>query len=124
MMIARLGLGGLALAAFAAQASALEISSPSVANDKWDAKYLGDAAGCGGKSVSIALAWKDPPAGTRSYALTMFDPDANGAHTTRISRSSSPVSAWVIPTNEELMIARHTGRLLGLVDAPARRAAL
>jgi acetate kinase len=25
------------------------------------------------------------------------------------------VSAWVIPTNEELMIARHTGRLLGLI---------
>jgi acetate kinase len=24
------------------------------------------------------------------------------------------VQAWVIPTNEELMIARHTGRLLGL----------
>ncbi|GAB3396421.1 acetate/propionate family kinase [Azotobacter armeniacus] len=26
----------------------------------------------------------------------------------RISTASSPVSAWVIPTNEELMIARHT----------------
>jgi hypothetical protein len=24
------------------------------------------------------------------------------------------VSAWVIPTNEELIIARHTGALLGL----------
>jgi acetate kinase len=24
------------------------------------------------------------------------------------------VSAWTIPTNEELMIARHTGALLGL----------
>jgi acetate kinase len=29
------------------------------------------------------------------------------------------VSAWVIPTNEELMIARHTGLLLGLVEARA-----
>jgi acetate kinase len=28
------------------------------------------------------------------------------------------VSAWVIPTNEELMIARHTGKVLGLVEAP------
>ena len=41
----------------------------------------------------------------------------------RISRPSSKVSAWVIPTNEELMIARHTGRLLGLTgrktSAPA-----
>ena len=29
----------------------------------------------------------------------------------------SAVSAWVIPTNEELMIARHTGALLGLAGA-------
>jgi len=34
-----------------------------------------------------------------------------------ISTSSSKVSAWVIPTNEELMIARHTGSLLGLAKA-------
>ncbi|RWE14618.1 MAG: YbhB/YbcL family Raf kinase inhibitor-like protein [Mesorhizobium sp.] len=77
-MTLRLGFTLLALAAFATQASAFEISSPSVSNGKWGAKYLGDKAGCGGKSVSIALAWKDPPAGTKSYALTMFDPDANG----------------------------------------------
>ena len=51
-----------------------------------------------------------------------IDLDANAIHATRISRASSPVSAWVIPTNEELMIARHTGRLLGLVDAQAKRA--
>jgi acetate kinase len=29
------------------------------------------------------------------------------------------VSAWVIPTDEEVMIARHTGALLGLSDASA-----
>ena len=33
------------------------------------------------------------------------------------SRPGSRVSAWVIPTNEELMTARHTGTLLGLVEA-------
>ena len=31
----------------------------------------------------------------------------------RISAAGSRVSAWAIPTNEELMIARHTRRLLG-----------
>ena len=31
----------------------------------------------------------------------------------RISAAGSRVSAWVIPTNEELMIARHTGRAAG-----------
>ena len=32
----------------------------------------------------------------------------------RITTPKSKVSAWVIPTNEELMIARHTRSLLGL----------
>jgi acetate kinase len=47
-----------------------------------------------------------------------LDEAANAARGPRISKPKSKVSAWVIPTNEELMIARHTGRLLGL--APAR----
>jgi acetate kinase len=46
-----------------------------------------------------------------------LDSAANEANAARISKPGSPVSAWMIPTNEELMIARHTGRLLGLVDA-------
>ena len=43
-----------------------------------------------------------------------IDSQANSARATKISTGSSKVSAWVIPTNEELMIARHTGALLGL----------
>jgi len=46
--------------------------------------------------------------------------EANVAKTTRISQPRSKVSAWVIPTNEELMIARHTGDLLGLRKDVAR----
>ncbi len=41
-----------------------------------------------------------------------FDEAANKAGGPRISRPESRVSAWVIPTNEELLIARHTRRLL------------
>jgi acetate kinase len=37
---------------------------------------------------------------------------ANGAGGPRISTASSGTAAWVIPTNEELMIARHTRRLI------------
>jgi acetate kinase len=44
-----------------------------------------------------------------------LDTDANERKGPRISRSGSGVSAWVVPTNEELMIARHTAVLLGLV---------
>lgn len=41
-----------------------------------------------------------------------LDEGANASGGTRISRSGSRVSAWVIPTDENLMIARHTRRLL------------
>ena len=43
-----------------------------------------------------------------------LDPTANAGHGPRITTARSRVSAWVIPTNEELMIARHTSALLGL----------
>jgi acetate kinase len=42
------------------------------------------------------------------------DAEANTRKDLRITRPESRVSAWVIPTNEELMIARHTWSLLGL----------
>jgi acetate kinase len=41
-----------------------------------------------------------------------FDSAANNAGGPRISRESSSVSAWTIPTDEEIMIARHTRRLI------------
>lgn len=44
-----------------------------------------------------------------------LDVEANARNALRISVAESRVSVWVIPTNEELMIARHTGLLLGLV---------
>jgi acetate kinase len=43
-----------------------------------------------------------------------LDAAANDAHGPRISTAASRVSAWVVPTNEELMIARHMGALLGI----------
>ena len=43
-----------------------------------------------------------------------LDAEANEGRGPRISTPHSKVSAWVVPTNEELMIARHTGALLGL----------
>jgi acetate kinase len=37
-----------------------------------------------------------------------FDATANARHGPRISTADSRLSAWVIPTDEERMIARHT----------------
>jgi acetate kinase len=49
-----------------------------------------------------------------SWLGVELDFEANAARVPRITKRHSKVSAWVIPTNEELMIARHTGALLGL----------
>jgi len=43
-----------------------------------------------------------------------LDEEANAAGGPRITREGSRVRAWVIPTDEELMIARHTLRLLSV----------
>ena len=48
-----------------------------------------------------------------------LDAEANARNALRISVAESRVSVWVIPTNEELMIARHTGLLLGLIATHA-----
>jgi Raf kinase inhibitor-like YbhB/YbcL family protein len=37
-----------------------------------------DSYGCDGGNVSPALFWRDPPIGTRSFAVLMFDSDAPG----------------------------------------------
>jgi len=42
-----------------------------------------------------------------------LDEAANARHGPCISTPDSQVSAWVVPTNEELMIVQHTGRLIG-----------
>jgi acetate kinase len=46
-----------------------------------------------------------------------LDAAANQQHAPRLSTAGSRVEAWALPTNEELVIARHTGRLLGVIEA-------
>jgi acetate kinase len=41
-----------------------------------------------------------------------LDPAANRSHGPRITTAASPVTAYVLPTDEELMIARHTLNLV------------
>ena len=48
-----------------------------------------------------------------------LDTAANQANASRISTPASRVAAWVIPTNEELMIARHTQALLSAATRQA-----
>ena len=39
-----------------------------------------DSQGCTGNNVSPRLIWTEPPAGTQSLAVTVFDPDAKTDH--------------------------------------------
>ena len=38
--------------------------------------HFADSFGCSGGNVSPALHWRGAPAGTRSFVVTMYDPDA------------------------------------------------
>ncbi len=66
-------------------------------------------AGIGEKSAEVRTRICD----ASSWLGVEIDPEANRAHASRISTPTSRVSVWVVPTNEELMIARHTVALLG-----------
>jgi Raf kinase inhibitor-like YbhB/YbcL family protein len=67
----------LATAAAAQAAPALSLSSPAFKNGgALPDKYSFNGMGCTGTNVSPPLEWKNPPAGTKSYALLVHDPDA------------------------------------------------
>lgn len=72
----KIALFGAVLALIAVPAFAqMTLTSPDFAPDsRIPANYVGPA--CGGKDLSPALAWNGAPAGTRSFALTVYDPDA------------------------------------------------
>ncbi|MGH8133742.1 MAG: YbhB/YbcL family Raf kinase inhibitor-like protein [Steroidobacteraceae bacterium] len=53
------------------------LTSPDIAPGKTIAdQQIFDGFGCKGSNISPALSWRDAPAGTRSFALLMHDPDA------------------------------------------------
>lgn len=58
-------------------AGGFELSSPDLKDaDMIPAKHVYKGFGCTGENLSPALAWKDAPQGTQSFALTVYDPDA------------------------------------------------
>jgi len=58
-------------------AHAMQLSSPAFANAGRLALVQVNNR-CGGSNRSPALEWTGAPSGARSYALTLFDPDAGG----------------------------------------------
>jgi Raf kinase inhibitor-like YbhB/YbcL family protein len=73
-------LGTLALclvAGAACAAQAFTLTSPAL-RDGGRVPLSAVYTRCGGGNVSPALAWSHPPAGTKSFAVTVFDRDAPG----------------------------------------------
>ncbi|HLJ62983.1 MAG TPA: YbhB/YbcL family Raf kinase inhibitor-like protein [Stellaceae bacterium] len=66
-----LGFGG------AANAAGLTLTSPDIKDGATiQSEQVFAGFGCTGKNVSPALAWSGAPSGTKSFALTAYDPDA------------------------------------------------
>jgi Raf kinase inhibitor-like YbhB/YbcL family protein len=60
-----------------AHADAFSLTSPDVKDGgTLTNKQVFKGFGCSGENVSPALAWKGAPAGTKSFAVTVYDPDA------------------------------------------------
>lgn len=68
------GLFGLAPTAFA-QSFQLQSSDVSNHNPMAD-RFAFKGFGCTGENISPALAWQNAPAGTKSFAVMVHDPDA------------------------------------------------
>lgn len=73
-----LWVGALALCgAASAGAASFTLSSPDIKpNGSLGDAQLFNGFGCSGKNISPALQWHGAPAGTKSYAVTLYDPDA------------------------------------------------
>jgi Raf kinase inhibitor-like YbhB/YbcL family protein len=68
---------GLTLVAPAALAAGFSLESAQIApNGTIGQSHIFKGFGCTGDNLSPALEWKDPPAGTKSFALLVHDPDA------------------------------------------------
>ena len=75
---ATLALGALVLtgASALAQQAAFSLSSPDLSGGTFDNKFVLNGFGCKGENLSPALEWRHVPAGTKSLALQVYDPDA------------------------------------------------
>jgi Raf kinase inhibitor-like YbhB/YbcL family protein len=68
----------LALAAAGgAQAAGFKLESPDIkSNGTMDKKFEANVFGCSGENKSPALKWSGAPKDTKSFAVTVYDPDA------------------------------------------------
>jgi Raf kinase inhibitor-like YbhB/YbcL family protein len=83
------------------QSHALTIESSDIkANSRWPLKHIFDSFGCKGKNISPQISWKDVPKEAKSFAFTIYDPDApTGSGWWHWLVVNIPVSYQGLPTN-------------------------
>ena len=68
---------GICLAVSSQVSLAFDLTSTDMkAGGRLSEQQVANAFGCSGANLSPQLAWKNPPEGTKSFAVTVYDPDA------------------------------------------------
>ncbi|MBM5781812.1 MAG: YbhB/YbcL family Raf kinase inhibitor-like protein [Pelagibacterales bacterium] len=63
-------------------------------------KYVFNGFGCSGKNISPEISWKNAPEGTKSFAITVYDPDApTGSGWWHYLAVNIPVNYNSLPSN-------------------------
>ncbi len=63
--------------AFKVDAAEFRVESPQLSpGGKMKAEQVLNGFGCSGENISPELQWSNAPAGTKSFAVTVYDPDA------------------------------------------------
>jgi hypothetical protein len=57
-------------------AASISMSQSSGKNKRISIKHVLNGFGCEGGNISPSLNWKNPPSGTKSFVVTVYDPDA------------------------------------------------
>ena len=104
--------------AFAGHAADFKLSSPSLSHGSTlPDKHVFNGFGCQGANLSPALQWEAAPAGTRSFAVTAYDPDApTGSGWWHWVVYNLPANARSLPENASKTQALPTGTIEGRTD--------
>jgi Raf kinase inhibitor-like YbhB/YbcL family protein len=69
-------LAAFTLPFFPMMAQSLQVASPDITHHHITQKFAFKGFGCTGRNISPALMWRQAPAGTKSFAVMVHDPDA------------------------------------------------
>jgi Raf kinase inhibitor-like YbhB/YbcL family protein len=95
-----------------AQMPVFTLSSPDLASGTFATQYILNGFGCTGGNISPAVNWTNPPVGTKSFVLNVFDPDApTGSGFWHWAVYNIPASATGLP--------RGAGNAAATLPAPA-----